>query len=227
MRRVLQLVLLLAVASLVVSAAEVVERIVATVNKHPIMQTDLEDEMRFEALQQAGPVAALNSEAARGGLDRLIEQELVREQMLNVADPPAEKVAARVKEIRALYPQATTDESWRVVLKHYELTSGDVDRLVAAQLQMMSFIELRLRPSIRVHRREVETYYRDKFAPELRAEGHEPDPLPKVYSRIEDLLIEQKLGETMTNWMNTLRTQSDIQLHGNYGSLVAPAREGH
>jgi hypothetical protein len=227
MRRALQLAILLLAASLTLSWAEVVERIVATVNKHPIMQTDLEDEMRFEALQQARSIASLNSQEARGALDRLIEQELVREQMLNIADPPAEDVSARVKDIRSQYPKATTDEGWRAVLKQYELAPADVDRLVAEQLQMMRFIELRLRPSIRIRRREVEAYYRDKFTPELRAAGHEPDPLPKVYSRIEDLLVEQKLGETMTTWMNTLRSQSDIQFHGNYGSLIAPAKEGH
>ncbi|HEX8926689.1 MAG TPA: hypothetical protein VF786_12900 [Terriglobales bacterium] len=224
LRRALQLVLLLLAVATAASTAEIVERIVATVNKHPLMATDLEDEMRFEALQQKSPVASLNSQDAKAALDRLIEQELVRQQMLSVADPAPEDVAVRVKDIRALYPQAATDDGWRSVLKQYELTPADVDRLVAAQLQMMRFIELRLRPSLRVSRREVEAYYRDKFAPELRSAGHEPDPLQKVYSRIEEILIQQKLDDTLTNWMSTLRNQSDIRIHGNL-AYVTPGKD--
>ncbi|HUO59157.1 MAG TPA: SurA N-terminal domain-containing protein [Candidatus Acidoferrales bacterium] len=227
MRRVLQLVLLLIAVTTTLSAAEVVERIVATVNRHPLMATELEDEMRFEALQQARPLQSMTSDAARGALDRLIQQELVREQMLNVADPPAEDVAARVKEIRAMYPLAASEEGWRAVLKQYELSPDDLNRMVAAQVQMMRFIELRLRPSIRVSRHEVDEYYRDKFVAQILAAGHEPDPLPKVYSRIEDILVQQKLDDTLTNWMNTLRTQSDIHIHVNFGSAAASGNEAH
>ena len=97
-------------------SAEVIDRIVATVNGHIILLSDWEDSLRYEAFSGGRPLDRMTAEDRKAALDRLIDQELLREQ-LPAADPPhasPEEVAQRVAEIRKQYPEAETDLGWRL-----------------------------------------------------------------------------------------------------------------
>ena len=63
------------------NAGQVIDRIVATVNGHIILQSDWNDALRYEALLSARTVDQFSDEDRRAVLDRLIDQELLAEQM--------------------------------------------------------------------------------------------------------------------------------------------------
>jgi len=63
------------------AAGEVIDRIVATVNGHIILQSDWNDALCFEAVLVARPVEQFTDADRRAVLDRLIDQELLGEQM--------------------------------------------------------------------------------------------------------------------------------------------------
>lgn len=212
MRRALQLVLFLLVFSLAMTASELVESIVATVNKRPLLASELDDELRFEALEQARPLTSLTPADAKAALDRLVEQELLRQQMQSFALPSQKEVDTRIQSIRALFPQAASEEGWLSVLREYGMSASRLNELVSAQLQTLHFIDFRLRPSARVSRIEVETYYREKLVPQVQAAGATPDPYAAVSAKIQELLTQRKLDELLVNWMNSLRTQSEIRI---------------
>src|SRR5205823_6991736 len=92
--------------SLSASAGEVIDRIVATVNGHIILQSDWEDSLRYEAFSSARPLASLTPDERKSALDRLIDQELLREQMRasDSPQPSLEQVGQHLAEIRKLYP---------------------------------------------------------------------------------------------------------------------------
>src|SRR5580704_18542219 len=77
---VLILVLTLAIATAHASA-EVLDRIVATVNGRLILQSDLDDAICYEALLSNRALDQFTADDRRAALDRLIDQELLREQM--------------------------------------------------------------------------------------------------------------------------------------------------
>ena len=81
MRRIphLALLILLTGTCLRLSAADIIDRIVATVNGHVILQSDWDDAVRFEALVDARPLAQITDQDRSRALDRLIDQELLRE----------------------------------------------------------------------------------------------------------------------------------------------------
>ena len=60
---------------------EVIDRIVATVNGHIILQSDWNEALSYEALLNGRPVAQFTDDDRRAVLDRLIDQELLRGQM--------------------------------------------------------------------------------------------------------------------------------------------------
>src|SRR6266550_2223958 len=76
-------------------AGELLDRTVATVNNHVILQSDWDDEVRFEAFMSGRKPEDVTAEQKKAALDRLIDQEILREQMrmtdLKPASPDAVK----------------------------------------------------------------------------------------------------------------------------------------
>src|ERR1700757_3494655 len=91
-------------------AGEIVDRIVATVNGHVILQSDWEDALCYEAFVAGRPLDQITTEERKGALDRLIDQELLREQMQSsdFQHATADEVDACIGEVRNQYPQAGT-----------------------------------------------------------------------------------------------------------------------
>ena len=97
-------------------SAEVIDRIIATVNGHIILQSDWDEALRYEALLNGRALNQFTDEDRRAVLDRLIDQELLGEQMKSASFQHASEseAAARVAEARKQYPEAATDEGWQV-----------------------------------------------------------------------------------------------------------------
>src|SRR5215469_2864542 len=74
-------VLLLATTASWLDAGEVLDRLVATVNGHALLESDWEDEVRYEGFMSGRPLEEVTSQDRKAALDRLIDQELLREQM--------------------------------------------------------------------------------------------------------------------------------------------------
>jgi peptidyl-prolyl cis-trans isomerase SurA len=193
-----------------VRAGEVVDRIVANVNGHILLQSDWEEELAFEAFANARPLDALTPAERKAALDRLIDQELLREQVRPLESAPAELVAARVAEIRKTL-LLTSDEGWRASLQRYGLTQPVLEKRLGNDIQLMRLVEARLRPSVQVDTRAVESYYRERLLPELQRAGSKAVSLPEVFGHIRDLLTEQKVNQLLDSWLVSLRSESRIQ----------------
>src|SRR5580692_11653225 len=109
-------------------SAQVIDRIIATVNGHIILQSDWDEALCYEALLTNRTLAQFTDDDRRAVLDRLIDQELLREQMKSADFPHATdaEVAARVADARKQYPQATSSEAWQTLLAKYHLTEKDL-----------------------------------------------------------------------------------------------------
>jgi SurA N-terminal domain len=88
------------------AAGEVIDRIVATVNGHIILQSDWNDALSFEALLSAKPLEQFTDDDRRSVLDRLIDQELLDEQMKSnlFKHASADEAAKEIAAARKLYP---------------------------------------------------------------------------------------------------------------------------
>src|ERR1700749_287587 len=62
-------------------AGSVVDRVVANVNGHVVLQSDWEEEVSFEAFEDGKDPASFTEAERKAALDRLIDQELLREQV--------------------------------------------------------------------------------------------------------------------------------------------------
>jgi peptidyl-prolyl cis-trans isomerase SurA len=211
MRRATQTVLLITILMVMtVYAGKVIDAVIVTVNGMPLMQSDLEIAIRFESLaQQKSPDAPLETKPA---LDRLIDQELLRQQMQTESKVSAKELEDRLNDLRSQYPGGNQDATWAEVLARYGLTDAEVRERIDQQLQILHFMDLRLRPNVVVDSDAVAAYYRESLEPKARQMNAKLEPLDELAPKIRELLVQQKMDTLLTAWLANLRSQSKIHV---------------
>ena len=198
------------------ASAEVIDRIIATVNGRVILQSDWDEALCYEALLTNRTPAQFTDDDRRAVLDRLIDQELLREQMKSADFPHATdaEAAARVAEARKQSPQAASREAWQVLLANYHLTEKDLLAHVREQVDVMRLVDARLRPAVEIDSKSIEAYYRDQFVPKLKQSGASEVPLAEVSAKIREVLTEQKVSELLVSWLQNLRSEGQVRIPG-------------
>ena len=216
LRKVFCVVFLLAVAAGLPATGEVIERVVATVNGQPILQSDWDEEFRYEAFMNRKPLESLTVQDRKQALDRVIDQELLRQQIKGseFEEASAQEPRDRIAELRKQFPEVKDDAGWKTKLEQYGMTEQDLSRHIALQLQLTRLITARLRPNVHIDSSSIETYYREKLLPQLRQSGVKNVPLVEVSPKIEELLAQQRVNELLAGWLHDLRAQSEIRTAG-------------
>src|SRR5580658_2975308 len=82
-------------------AGRIVDRVVTSVNGHVVLQSDWEQEVAFEAFSNGRDPDSFTADERNAALDRLIDHELLREQVRPSQPAPPGEVAVRVAEVRS------------------------------------------------------------------------------------------------------------------------------
>ena len=203
---------LLAVA-LPAAAGDILDRIVATVDNHIILESDWADALRYEAFVSGRTLDQLRAEDRKAALDHLIDQELLREQMRASGFPHAssEEVDKSILEVRKQHPGAESEAVWQAALQRYGLTEKEVKKRMALQVDLMGLVDARLRPNIVIDSKSIESYYNQELLPQLRQAGAKQVPLAEVSPKIKELLTQQKMNQMLVAWLEDLRSGSRIR----------------
>lgn len=194
-------------------AGDVIDRIVATVNRHIILQSDWDAALDFEAFTAGKLVEQLSLSERKAALDRLIDQELLREQ-IQAADFPhasAEEISKHVDQVRKQYSGSETDPGWQATLARYHLTEAELRSRLALQLDLLRLVDARLRPTVQIDSSSIESYYQHELLPQLRQSGAKEVPLAEVTPKIKELLTQQKMNQLLAAWLQNLRAGSEIR----------------
>lgn len=203
-------VLLLASWSLFAQQAETIDRIIATVNRSPVLLSEWVDGVRFEAFSRGRLPETFSEEDRQAALTRLIDRVLLLQQMQADYSPSDDEVRARVLEIRKQLGVENSDVVWQQLLAQYGMTASELTADIENQMTIMRFVELRLRPTIRVDRQDIDQYYRETLVPEQKKSGVEPQPEEQMIGRIRELLLQQRMDAVLEDWLANLRLQSEI-----------------
>src|ERR1700674_3428748 len=144
--------LMLAATPLPARAGEIIDRIFGTVNGRIILQSDWDDALNYEAFSGGRLLDELTPDDRKAALDRLIDQELLREQMRSAdfQHAPQEEVTKRIVEIRKQYPGADSEAGWQGALQRYRLTESQLRQNIVSTLDVMGLVDSRLRPSVNI-----------------------------------------------------------------------------
>jgi peptidyl-prolyl cis-trans isomerase SurA len=206
-------------------ASQVIDRIVARVNGRIILQSELDEALSYEALLNGQSLSQVTADGRRAVLDRLIDQELLHEQLKSseLKRATEAEAAGQVSAARKLYPEAATDEGWQALLAKYGIREKDLVSHVQQQIDLIRLVDARLRPAVEIDSKTVEAYYREKFVPQLKQSGASEVPLADVSAKIKELLTQEKVSELLVSWLQNLRSESDVRIPG----AEAPPPEGY
>jgi hypothetical protein len=197
----------------VIARAQVVDRMVAVVNRHVILESELDQATRVEFLLQAKSIERLTYADRTAVMERLIDRSLLDQQIVNPAmlDPAPEEVKAKIEEVREGILGASSDQRWKAILDGYGLTQQDVEEQLGSQFRILRFIDLRFRGLVRVDKEAIAAYYQDHFLPEVRRRNASEPKLSEVSDKIEQILAEQRIDDLLNSWLKTLRAQAHIE----------------
>ena len=202
--------------------AEVIDRIVATVDGHIILQSDWDEALCYEALLNGRTLGQFTEDERRAVLDRLIDQELLSEQMKSAFFKHASEAeaAARIADARKQYTQGATAEGWQAVLSRFRLTEKDLLAHVQQQIDLMRLVDAHLRPTVQIDNKTIEAYYREKFVPQLKQNGASEVALADVSGKIRELLTQEKVNELLVSWLQSLRSESKVSVASAASSIT-------
>lgn len=193
-------------------AGQLLDRAIATVNGHVLLASEWEDEVRYECFMAKRPSQELTAEDRKAALDRLIDQELLREQMHSAEFKlvSSSEVDQQMDALKSQFTPQGEAKTWGQWLASYGVSEMLIRDHVESELNQLRLVEARLRPSIQVDAQAVESYYKEQMLPKLPP-GGQPG-LDQIAPRIHELLVETKLNELLSSWLQTLRSQARIQV---------------
>ena len=223
----MSILLLLAPLALPAFAGEVIDGVVVTVNHKPIFRSDWDEAVSYELFMQRKPVAQVTEADRVTALQRLIDRQLLTAQMNETRSlqPSEDDLQTDVAKLRAQFPEGKDDDGWRKLLATYGLNEELLKAHLRTEVQVMNFVEVRLRPNVHVQPEEVETYYNNQLLPDLKKTGAKVVSFQDVEARIRELLTQQHMDELLDAWLHNLRQQAEIWSSVPIPALNIPAEQ--
>jgi peptidyl-prolyl cis-trans isomerase SurA len=198
------------------AAGTPIDRVDAIVNGDLILDSDVDQEMRLEALEpyDEPSIASSRSEV----LDRLINRALILQQaklqnvdLVSDADVDRELAGLRrnIPECKK-FDDCATAAGWNSFLQANGFTQQSLHALWKQRMQMLAYIEQRFKMGIRISQPEIADYYKTKMLPEYSAQHVAPPPLDSVSERIQEVLLEQHVTSLLDDWLKSLRAQGSV-----------------
>jgi parvulin-like peptidyl-prolyl isomerase len=172
------------------SAQQVVDKMVATVNAG--VKTDLitySDLLWQLALQPQTQLDNPKSEDLNGALRLLIDQHLILQEAEKIPTivPTAQEITAARDDLARNFASPL---EFQQRLQRVGLTSEKLDEIVEQRLKMEKYLDFRFRNFVVISQKEIADYYRDVYVPRLqtRAPGRIVPSIEQARAEIEKAL---------------------------------------
>jgi peptidyl-prolyl cis-trans isomerase SurA len=196
----------------------VLDRAVAVVNRHVILASDLDDEIRLSFLDpnNAPQVELTRQQALEQLISRTLIEQQIRQEDIPAIEPSLDEVSARLHEMRTELPacvrqNCASDAGWKAFLAAHGLTAERVESYLRYRLEILRFIEQRFRQGIQISPQQIEDYYHDTLLPQYTP-GETVPPLDQVEPRIQEILLQTQVNLLFDTWLDNLRQQGDVEV---------------
>ncbi|MGA7156760.1 MAG: peptidylprolyl isomerase, partial [Acidobacteriaceae bacterium] len=192
-----------------------VDRVVAIVNGELILDSDVNRERRFAALLPYGEASGPYSRDA--AIERLINRDLILQQLqLQPGTEITQEAASRdLDALRKSIPtckeyHCETQEGWDKFLATEGFTDESLTSLWRMRMEVLAFIELRFRMGIKIPQADIQEYYEKTLVPQYSALQVTPPPVSSISSRIQQVLLQQRVSKLLDDWLDSLRAQGNV-----------------
>jgi peptidyl-prolyl cis-trans isomerase SurA len=195
----------------------VLDKVIAVVNGDLILESDIDEEQRFEEIQPYRTVGANPSRefTVRRLIDRmLILQQAEIEPETAVSDKELEaQLATLRKDIPACREyHCETDAGWQKYVNDHGFTEEEFRVRWRQRMELLKFIEVRFRNGIRISDDDIRGYYEKTMLPEYAKQHVSPPKLETISPRIEEVLLQQQVGNLLRDWLKSLRAQGRVRI---------------
>jgi len=192
------------------SAPAVLDRIAVIVGKHVIKTSDIDLDQRLTAFLNREPLST-GSADKRGSAERLIDQEIIRQEIVSGGfRRPAESQAA------ALEAQLTRDRfggsaaRLQEELRRYGLSENDLREELLWQLTVLSFIDQRFQSAAVISDEDVRSYYNQHLA-DLRRQNPQAKSYQALEPQIRKTLEGERVTQSFNQWLSQVRNRYRIE----------------
>jgi len=191
-------------------SATIIDRIAVSVGNRVITASDIDREIRVAAFLN-GVKPDFSPASRRAAAARMVEQTLVRLEVENSRYPaPADAdVQAALDDFKKQhYPD---DASYKQALADYGLSEKDVLNQIAWQRTLLSYIDIRFRPSVQVTDQEINDYFQKVVKPAAEAaRPGQPVTLDAYRDQIEAALAGKKVDGELNRWLAQAKQRTAI-----------------
>jgi hypothetical protein len=194
----------------------VIDGVVAVVNGDVILESDVDEERRFEKIQ---PYRGSATEFSRDrAVQRLIDRTLILQQATLELDETAvsdQELDKQLQRLRKDIPacreyHCESDEGWSKFLSLNGFTVSEFRQRWLQRMELLRLIEVRFRSGIRISSEEIKDYYEKTMLPEYARQKVNPPNLDSIAPRIEEVLLQQQVGNLLRDWLKSLRAQGSV-----------------
>ncbi len=190
--------------------AEIVDRIVASVNTSIVTLSDVQQEQRMVCFLNNGQPSLNDPAKIRDLASKLVDRILIRQEMEGGVFPssPKSETDAAMRATRQRFP---TEDAYRAARDRCGISEVELVRYLELQNQVLDFIDFRVRPGLQVTPEQVRAYYDEQLVPAWTKNNEAAQPLDAVREQIIALLTENEINTRLDAWMKDLRAQAEIR----------------
>jgi hypothetical protein len=165
-------------------AGNVIERVLAVVDRRPILLSEVE------------VIQTLRRTDRQAALDALVDETLMYAEATRYshAQPTPAQDAAALDSLKKAVPAAAA------------ISEGDLRRLAHRQATIVKYVQVRFQPLIRVTDEELH----EAHAREQQVRGS-PVPFEQAAGQLEQRLMRRALDRRMEEWVRQLREAADVR----------------
>lgn len=191
------------------------DRVVAIVNGDVILDSDVNEELRFEAFDPYRN--RLEGSSRDKTIERLINRALILQQLnLQPEDAPSDAdVNKQINQLRKNIPacqayHCQTKQGWDRFLADHGFNEASFFARWKERMTVLNFIEERFQTGIDITKSQMKDYYDKVLLPEYERQ-HAPAPkMAAISSEIHEILVQQQISSLLQDWLQSLRAQGSV-----------------
>jgi len=126
--------------------------------------------------------------------------------------PSQDDIDLAYKQLVAQFPSPGEFERRRTAVG---LSEAAVRRMLEQQIYLARFLDYRFRPAAQVDEKQIQAYYDDEFAPQLKARGEKVPPVDDVEDTIREVLVQRDIDTLARQWLDDTSSRLRIDIISN------------
>jgi peptidyl-prolyl cis-trans isomerase SurA len=188
----------------------VMDRVAVVVGRRVVKSSDIDRDLRVSQFVNREPLN-FSVDVKRKVAERLIDQELIRQEMTNGGYPqPTQQEANGILQQLIRDRFKGSEPQLRAALARYGLTEEQLRRYFLWQITVLRFIDQRFRPGILVTDEDVRAYY-DEHKNELQKAYPQNNSIEALDAKIREIIVGERVNRSFEEWLTQTRAQTHIE----------------